>query len=478
MTTQALALQKFVVEGRTYAAGSVITFADDNVAFAMAGAFNVTTNAAAVAAAVAGGAVPQTHVRVVPKVGNSAMQMVTDPVAGPSLDDAAKQALAAGGVALAGVKNWKRSNTVQIRAGLNGAFAKDLRSFWLYMSDSTYAGTGSNNNGLVNARVKGWIKLLADMLTAAGYQADENWSAGSSGNGTTATISTYDPRMAFGTAASLSGTYPGVAGGHWSLNSDAANATATHTARKAFDTLQVLRVRGTATGSYTIKDQAQTLINTINTIGGSNGAQMDTQTVPGGTTAVTLATTGGLNLIQGIGTRNSASPGMEFFNAGVSGIDLGFQCLDPSQGNNFAAARAAIPALMTAATKNVAVVSGGFNDIYSGFGRTLAQVQASLRSQLTFLKSLAVVPDIIVTGYPPIGAISAQQFADLNGALLSIAVDEFDVCALDFSAVMDANAVLVAQGLGAADQIHQRAGGQAMMARLMFDALMAVRGIA
>ena len=373
--------------------------------------------------------------------------------------------------------NWKRSNTQQLRASLAGAASNDFRSRWLFMPDSMMAGTGSTNNGLVNARSKGWIRQLAAMLTAAGYQADENWSMGTGGNGTLATISTYDPRITFGSATTLNGAYPGMAGGHWATGTDTVNGWVKHTAINPFDTVDLLYMRATGTGSLKVQDQAATVVNAGFSTTGGNSAQEASFTFAGGSTAAQFTTTGTNCMIAGIGTRNSASPGIEMLNAGISGINLAYETVNPASGNNFASPQVAMPVLLGASTKNVVFTGGGYNDINS-FGQTLEQTKAVLRAHLTFLKSIPSQPDVVWFGYPRFavgpGGMDPDVFAD---ALLNIAVNEFDLPAIDQRKVQEPAATAIALGLMAADGLHYRAGGQANMAKMVFDALMFCRSM-
>lgn len=395
-----------------------------------------------------------------------------------ALDDASRAALAYSQVQTnLAMVNWKRSNTLQIRAALAGAASNDFRSRFLFVPDSMMAGTQSANNGLVGARAKGWIRQLAAMLTAAGYQADENWSMGTGGNGTLATISTYDPRITFGSATTLNGAYPGMAGGHWATGTDAVNGWVKHTAIKAFDTVDLLYMRATGTGSLKVQDQAATVVNAAFSTTGGNSAQEASFTFAANSTAAQFTTTGTNCMIAGIGTRNAASPGIEMLNAGISGINLAYETVNPATGNNFAGPQIAMPALLGSSTKNVVFTGGGYNDINS-FGQTLEQTKTILRNHLTFLKSIASAPDIVWMGYPRFatgpGGMDPDLFAD---SLQNIAVNEFDIPAIDQRKVQEPAATAIALGLMNADGLHYRAGGQANMAKMVFDALMFSRSM-
>jgi lysophospholipase L1-like esterase len=65
-------------------------------------------------------------------------------------------------------------------------------------------------------------------------------------------------------------------------------------------------------------------------------------------------------------------------------------------------------------------------------------------------------------------------FAD---ALQNIAVNEFDIPAIDQRKVQETAATSIALGLMAADGLHYRAGGQSIMAKMVFDALMFSRAM-
>lgn len=385
------------------------------------------------------------------------------------LDDISKSAIAN---SAGGFLNWKKSNTRQIRAALAGASSNDFRSRFVFLGDSMFAGTGANNNGLVGARAKGFIAQAATLLTRAGFQADENWSMGHGGAASVATVATYDQRMSFGSAVVLNSSYPGIGGNQWNTTTDTVNGTVTHTARKAFDTVDILAVRGATLGSFSSKDQASAVVVASTSTNGANGVIEINQTFPANSTAVTLTTTGTQCWFSGVGTRLAASPGIEMINCGISGIDLGYQTINPATGNNFAHVRAALPVLMTSATKNVVFITAGYNDIYSGFGRTLDQVAGLLRSQLTFLKGLTNVPDIVFMSYPNVGTITQAQQDTLNDTLINIAINEYDICVIDQRPLLETSATAVSLGLQAADALHNRAGGQAITAKILVDALM------
>ena len=406
------------------------------------------------------------------------LKTTTAPDGQTVLDDASRAALAYSQVPInPAMVNWKRSNTQQIRAALAGAASSDFRSRFLCIPDSMMAGTGSANNGLIGARAKGWIRQLAAMLTAAGYQADENWSMGTGGNGSLPTISTYDPRITFGSETTLNGAYPGMAGGHWATGTDTVNGWVKHTALKSFDTVDLLYMRATGTGSLKVQDQAATVVNAGFSTTGGNSAQEASFTFSGGSTAAQFTTTGTNCMIAGIGTRNAASPGIEMINAGISGINLAYETVNPASGNNFASPQIAMPVLLGSTTKNVVFTGGGYNDINS-FGQTLEQTKTTLRAHLTFLKSIASAPDIVWFGYPRFatgpGGMDPDVFAD---ALQNIAVNEFDIPAIDQRKVQETAATSIALGLMAADGLHYRAGGQSIMAKMVFDALMCSRSM-
>lgn len=392
-----------------------------------------------------------------------------------ALDDASRAALDnSAGAAV----NWKKSNTKKLRASLAGAYARDFRSRWIFTGDSSFAGTGADNNGLVNARHRSWIKFLGDMLASSGFQAAENWVMSGGGTTTLPTLKTYDTRFDFGTTPTYNTTYPGLGGqGGLSTGTDSVNGWFKNTARSAFDTVDLLYMRAAGTGSLKVEDQAATVVNAAFSTTGSNSPQEASFTFSANSTAAKFTTTGTNCVLYGIGTRNAASPGIEMVNAGISGIDLQYFNVNPATGNNWCGPRAALPVMFRSDTKNVQFIGAGFNDINS-FGKTLEQAKQALRDQIGYSLAYANVPDIVLVLYTNLNAgPGSVGFDDFYNAMLSVAVNEFDLPVIDQRALMYSSADAISFGLMAADGLHNRAGGQAMTAKLVFDALMYARSI-
>ena len=391
------------------------------------------------------------------------------------LDDASRAVLVN---SLGAAINWKRSNTKKIRASLAGAYSRDFRSRWIFTGDSSFAGTGADNNGLVNARHRAWIKYLGDMLTASGYQAAENWVMSGGGTTTLPTLKTYDTRFDYGSTPTYNASYPGLGGqGGLSTGTDTVNGWFKNTARASFDTVDLLYMRAAGTGALKVEDQAATVVSAAFSTTGSNSPQEATFTFAANSTAAKLTTTGTNCVLYGIGTRNAANPGIEMINAGISGIDLAYFNVNPATGNNWCGPRAAMPVLFRSDTKNVLFVGAGYNDINS-FGKTLAQTQQMLRDYITNVQAFANPPDIVLVLYTNLnsgpGSVGFDAFYD---GMISVATTEFDLPVIDQRAFMYSSADAISYGIMAADGLHNRAGGQAMTAKLINDALMYARSL-
>ncbi|MGE5452420.1 MAG: hypothetical protein ACM3VZ_11340 [Acidobacteriota bacterium] len=377
--------------------------------------------------------------------------------------------------------NFKKSNTPVLRAGLAGAFANDFRTLIIAAGDSSFSGSYADNNALVNCRHRAWPKFLCDMLTNAGYTADENWvmSAGAAaapGLTTLAALAAYDIRFSYGTSPTFLNNYPGLGGQYGAhLGTDAVNGWVKNTARKAFDTVDTLMMRASGTGTIDVLDQADVVAGTVNTTG-ANGALFSTTTLPANSTAVKLRSKGTNCVWYGMGTRVAAKPGIEFCNAGIHGISLAYFNTDPNQGGiNFAGPRNSMNAMFTAATKNILMLPLDYNGVNSS-GLTLEQAKQGLRNLVATARAFTNPPEIYIVGYTNLVAGPAGlNFDTFMDSMINVAINELDLPVIDQRPLMFSSADAKNYGLMAVDGLHNRAGGQAMTAKLVFDAFMYAR---
>lgn len=372
-----------------------------------------------------------------------------------------------------GLINWKYSNTRQVAAAYLGAQAGDLRSRIVVGQDSAGAGTGSKNNGTVDARSRSWPRQLAALLGARGITAYDTWACGQGlVPSSLANYVAYDPRVAFGSAASLNTTWNGMAGSSWRLDADTTNGYVELTPQIAFDTLDIIYGVSPGTGVFRLLDQASTQAGAnISTVNGTNGAVGATVTFPAGSTkarAVYVSTN--LCLIGGMGVRNSSANGIEIVNTSISGAETAF--FAATDGNSWMAHRASLPVLFGSATagRNVYVLGGGYNDIYIG-GQTLETVKTRMRARIDHLRTLSNVPDIIVLGYARLGVQSDAAHIAINDALRSVAVGEYDLPFVDVRSITEPVADAVTKGFMSADNLHMRAAYQGLVAATIRDGL-------
>ena len=365
-----------------------------------------------------------------------------------------------------GLVNWRYENTRQIAAAYLGAMAGDLRGRVMVAMDSFGAGTGSTNNVLVNARSKSWPRLLTQYLKAAGASAYDTWAGGSGSNGANlASYLSYDPRVTFGSAASLNATWWGCAGNSWHTGTDAVNGWVELTPGEAFDTVDVVHHVASGTGVFQMLDQALVQAGAnISTVAGTNGAAETTITFPAGSTKARARYVSTAQvMLSGMQTRDSKRNGIEVINTSISGIETNF--FNAQGGNDWGAHRACVPVLLNAATegRQVYIIGGGYNDIAIG-GNTVETVKARMRSRINYLRSLARVPDIVVMGYCKVGTQSEAWQLTLREALRSVAVDEFDLPFVDPYAITEGAAAAVTKGFLSADNLHMRAAYQGLVA--------------
>lgn len=416
----------------------------------------------------------------------TAQSLVTDS-SGATASPDSMAVLANSGVSLPrGARNWKRSNTQQIRAAMAGAQARDFRSRLIFIGDSSLAGTDASRNagtglpeGTTNARRKGGVSQLEEIGLSEGYQVNESWWMGDGGSTTSDLnlITAYDPRIVFGSDCNYTANFGGPGRGVPRMTVGPTNGKMTFTPRQTFDTIDVLFLTGASgVGSATVQNQSGAGAGSFNTQIGNGNAQY-TATVPAGSTAAVVAMTAATQVyVNGFGTRDSTKPGIEIINCGISGIDLQFFNADPATGNNWNTWRAAASKLMTAATKNIVVLAAGYNDI-AIYGRTLEQVKANMRVQIEFLKGLAAVPDIVWVSYPNLAnpAMGITAFDQLQQAQMDLAVNEYDLPVIDQRETMESGAVLQALNMQAANGVHNIASGQAITARSLWNAFVASR---
>lgn len=362
-----------------------------------------------------------------------------------------------------GWDNLHYSNTRQMVGAFEGAMAGTKRGRIVVGADSGGAGTGALNNDTIGARAKSWPVLLAQAIRAMGGNAYSNWAIGSGLAGATlATFQAYDPRVVFGSAASLSSTITSCAGQSWGTGADSTNGYFEVTPGEAFDTVDVLHGTASLLGIFQMFDQALVQAGGNTDTSGANGVAEHSFVFPAGSTKARLKSTGTNVRIAGMGFRKASEPGMEVINMSISGAGSDFYATEANNpsGNGWMNHNASMPIVFTGNTFNGYILSAGANDINAG--ASLDTVKARARSRIQQLKALAHPPDIWVYGYPPASPAAYTQAAReaLNEALRSVAVDEFDLPFLNPLRYLPSHLEMQAIGLGATDGRHLQAAGQ------------------
>jgi len=338
--------------------------------------------------------------------------------------------------ALPGMRNWKASNTVNLRAMMAGGVRGRLIGF----GDSYIAGHGAN--GVVNDgnRAKSWITRLAATLTGKGIPASASFAFGGSNSALdAAALAAYDSRYSFsGTGTGLLGNVD-VPGGN-AIGLTAAGDKVTFTPGGTFDTVDILFPRNTSgQGNFTVSvDGGTTVIQTVENSSVADVGYVSVP-VPAGSTAVTISKGTGFCYLTMIGTRTAGAPGIEVYCAGKNGTQLQVMAWAPAAaGNRLWVSRSTLMKLCNNSAKNAILINGWYNDRSSG-GRTLQQASDDLRVLLAELKTYA---DVVYCGYASLGGAigTGADFRLWQDEMMRVAIEEFDIPVFDMSRVLTSQA--------------------------------------
>lgn len=190
------------------------------------------------------------------------------------------------------------------------------RVMCLGQSNTSGTGAGTGPNLTIGGNAFAWPKKLADALTAVGIPAIHNgMRAGSMGTGGT------DAYVTLGSGWANNGLNS-IAGAAYK-NTSTTNSLS-FAPVGAFDSLKPWYVRAPGFDTFTYNVDGGSTLATVNA-NGANAMLSSTATVALGTHTVNLQRTGvGADCdIPLIETWNSASPAVEFYNAGWSGANWG-----------------------------------------------------------------------------------------------------------------------------------------------------------
>lgn len=371
--------------------------------------------------------------------------------------------------ALAGaIRNFTLANTARIRKMRAGG---RRRIRLVFLGDSLLAGTGADDNNLVNMRSNGMVALLAKLLTGAGIPARQDYGGGTGSVNTgvtAATLATIDPRFTFTGCSTLDG-YKSLGGNMIRLST--AGDSFTFTPGSVGDTVELLFAKNTTgQGNFNVSIDGQTAqVVTDNDVVGVGKATLTFQ--PG--RAITISKGSASSFIISVGLRMSSDPCVEIINGGVSGEQLANLATFPGSGTVAYVPLACLTAMLDANAINIVLVNGWANDYLNG--ATALQSATYLNTLLNQIRLLNA--DTVYVNYAALDptnsisqsvqdAYSAQCIATAIGGAAPSGV-------IDFSKVIPSYPIGNAAGLYW-DPKHLGSMGQAYAAQLILRAILGV----
>jgi hypothetical protein len=385
-------------------------------------------------------------------------------------------AVSGGGGAAATVKasawnNFKKSNTQKLSAIIARGAAGRLRGRITIIGDSYSMGYGAGDGDNMNGgRAKNYSTQLAAMLTARGVAARADWTVGTGFTGSIAELNLYDPRVTF-TGCSILTDYNAIGGNMIQLGSTTDKMT--FTPGVTFNTIEILVAcnnQAGVSGNFDVLLNGGTTVSSTQTSNDIMGVKKITLTVAAGTTSVSLRGKTNNTFIAGIGTRNSAAPGIEVICGASTGEKVNILAAAPTTSGdvNTWNNRASSTALLDTNALNVTIINGWYND-RAGLGRTTAQVQSDLATLIGFYKTYG---DVIFLGYVPLitSDIPQVDFDTYQNAAFATCVAA-DIPYINPPAALGTNAVMLAQGFFGDNGLHCGSIGHAAVARLILGAI-------